>query len=371
MSSSKNFNIPKTQKVIRSSNYGPNFELRIDHYYPVPVPLSTQVLVKLSYTGVCHSDWSVLTGEWGYEPTTTIPGHEGVGRVVQLGSEVPSSEAYIGMKVGVALVSNPCGSCESCLQNDGEVLCRKTNSSTNYGYYGEFRDGTWQQYVVVEKNYIIPVPEECPDELVGPALCGGVTVYKGIKKSGLKAGEWLVIPGCGGGLGSFGIQFAVARGLRVIGIDNGLKKDVCEKLGVEHFIDFTKVKDIPKEIHKITSIGAHGVVVLAPISKIYNEASDYLREQGTMVCIGIPPSEVKLSISLATIIEKCLNIKGSLVGTRSDIIEALDFVARGKVTPVVTVYPMEAAKEVLNLMNSGKLHGRGVLKLLDNNEAKL
>ena len=120
-------------------------------------------------------------------------------------------------------------------------------------------------------------------------MCGGVTAYNACKRSNVKPGQWLVIPGAGGGLGHLGVQYAKAMGMRVIAIDGGQeKKDLCMKLGAEQFIDFQESKDIPAEVMKITGLGAHGIIVISPSKEGYASAPGVLRSGGTMVAVGLP-----------------------------------------------------------------------------------
>lgn len=357
--------IPSKQKAVLAEDHGPEYRLNVVEDFPVPKLKPQQVLVKLEYTGVCHSDLSVLRSEWNFvpPPEVKVPGHEGVGRIVAVGSTVSTEDVPIGLKVGVPLISNPCFNCAGCLGSvDGELACEKANSVWDRAFYGELRNGTYQQYVEVDKNYIIPVPESCPNELVGPVLCGGVTVYKGIKRSGLRAGQWLIVPGAGGGLGTMAVQYARAAGLRVIGIDAAAKKDLVLGLGAESFIDFSS-EDVKERVMEITACGAHGVLMLAPIESAYASAPDLLRFGGTLVCIGLPQEHVTFKVSPHTVINKCLNIVGSFVGTRADMAEALDFVSRGVVKPTVTVFKMEDISKVFEHMHKGELQGRAVLKL--------
>ena len=118
--------------------------------------------------------------------------------------------------------------------------------------------------------------------------------------------------------------------MRVIAIDGGdEKRDLCKKLGAEEFIDFTKVKDIPAEVMKITKYGAHGVLVTAASKEAYAQAPMLLRPQGTLVAVGLPPDPTVVAGAPPMLMcLKALNVVGSVVGTLVDVDEALDFTAR-------------------------------------------
>ena len=143
-----------------------------------------------------------------------------------------------------------------------------------------------------------------------------------------------MLPGAGGGLGHLAIQYARAMGMRVLAIDGGdEKRDLCEKLGAEAYIDFQKFKapkDLKDEVMRITKHGAHGVVVTAASKTVYEWAPMYLRPGGTMVVVGLPndPSILAGAPPLVMALRR-LNIVGNITGSLKDVEEALDFTARG------------------------------------------
>lgn len=154
-------------------------------------------------------------------------------------------------------------------------------------------------------------------------MCGGVTAYvsqdiqtimyetfmtdwrfkNACKRSKVRPGQWIVLPGAGGGLGHLAIQYAKAMGMRVIAVDGGdAKRDLCIKLGAEKFIDFMTTEDIPAEVMKITGLGAHGILVTAAAKAAYLSAPSMLRSGGTLVAVGLPADpEVSLVIQRETI----------------------------------------------------------------------
>lgn len=157
-------------------------------------------------------------------------------------------------------------------------------------------------------------------------LCRALTFIR----SEVKPGQWIVLPGAGGGLGHFAVQYAKAMGMRVIAIDGGDEKEkLCKKLGAEAFIDFTKVKDIAAEVMKLTTYGAHGVIVTAATKEAYAQAPSLLRPNGTVVVVGLPkdPSVLAGAPPILMALRK-LRIVGSVVGSLKEVEEALDFTAR-------------------------------------------
>jgi propanol-preferring alcohol dehydrogenase len=193
---------------------------------PVPKPGPDEVLVKMKYTGVCHTDLHAMHGDW---PLTVkqplVGGHEGAGIVVAKGELAQGIE--IGDHAGIKWLNGSCLACEFCKTSD-EPLCPEARLS------GYTVDGTFQQYAIGKAAHVSKLPKEVPLDAVAPILCAGVTVYKGLKESGARPGQTVVIVGAGGGLGSLAQQYAKAMGLRVIAIDGGEeKREMCEKLGAE------------------------------------------------------------------------------------------------------------------------------------------
>lgn len=354
-----NSSLPSKQTAIVVDQKGDNFKLRIDHDYPMPEVKPGDVLVRLTSSGICHSDLSFIKDSWrDLVMTAKVPGHEGSGYVVGWGDGVDHEKFPKGMPVGVPLVHEPCRNCPSCNLPDGEVCCASTQ------FYACQLDGTWQQYITVRASYLIPFPEMMNPVVVGPILCGGVTAYKALKASGAKAGQWVVITGAGGGLGSMGIQYATALGLRVIAVDGGSEKDaVTKKLGAEVYIDFTKQNTVEAVAKATGGLGASAAIMFAPYESSYNQGIDMVGVQGTVVCVGLPEGDVEIRVAPAKLIFKLARIVGTLVGTRVDIIEALDFAARGKVSYPYHVVKPEQVVETLEQMAKGKLVGRAIIDL--------
>ncbi|PYI05565.1 GroES-like protein [Aspergillus sclerotiicarbonarius CBS 121057] len=323
-----------------------------------------QILVKITWTGLCGSDKSLLRDEWDDFGLTMKPnakgiaGHEGVGIVVAVG-EGMENRWKIGERAGVKWIASTCGECEFCLTGVDEVNCVNQLNS------GFSVPGTFQEYCIADGRYASRIPDSVTDEEAGPMMCGGVTVYVACKRSNVKAGQWMVLPGAGGGLGHLAIQFARAMGMRVIAIDGGEeKRELCQRLGAEVFIDFQETPDVGAEIMKITKYGAHGIIVTAATKAVYAAAPRYLRPNGTLVAIGLPKDASILAGAPPMLMAlKKLNVVGSIVGTLKDVEEALDFTARDIVYPVLTKGKLEDLDSWVEKMANGQLAGRTVLQV--------
>ena len=173
---------------------------------PIPNIQSNEVLVKIMATGVCHTDLHAVNGDWPVKPNVPfIPGHEGVGYVVAVGKDVKNLKE--GDAVGVPWLHDACGHCEYCYTG-WETLCEKQHN-TGYGVNGSFAE-----YVVANPDYVGILPQNVNFIEIAPILCAGVTVYKGLKETDTRPGEWVAISGIGG-LGHVAVQYAKAMGLHV------------------------------------------------------------------------------------------------------------------------------------------------------------
>nr|WP_100424092.1 alcohol dehydrogenase AdhP [Sediminihabitans luteus] len=319
----------------------------------IPTPGPNEALVKVEYTGVCHTDLHAAHGDWPVKPTAPfIPGHEGVGTVVAVGEGV--TRVKVGDTVGNAWLASACGECEYC-ETGWETLCP---NQQNGGYSV---DGSFGQYMVVDSRYCPIIPDGVELSAVGPILCAGVTVYKGLKQTDTKPGEWVLISGIGG-LGHIAVQYAVAMGRRVAAVDvDDAKLELARKHGAEVTVNAATSPDAAAEIQAATGGGVHGALVTAVNAHAFPQAVGSLRRGGTVSLVGLPPEQFPLDIFTTVLFG--LTVRGSIVGTRKDMTEALDFFARGLVTPTYTVRPLDDINEIFGEMEKGAIDGRVVMQM--------
>ncbi|KAH6721015.1 alcohol dehydrogenase-like protein [Leptodontidium sp. 2 PMI_412] len=331
----------------------------------IPKPAAGEVLVKITHSGVCHSDLAVCTQAWPILPFPTqkgqVGGHEGVGEVVELGPGV--QEPKLGSRVGIKWLSSVCGSCDACLEGDDNTCASQKIS----GYY---TPGTFQQFVCTSASYATPIPLGVSSAEAAPILCAGLTVYSGLRKTNTKPGDWIVISGAGGGLGHLAVQYASrVLGLRVIGIDHGSKRALVMECGAEEFMDFTQFNDTELEeaVKKFTKggRGANAVVVVSAANKSYEQALRFLKPLGTLVCIGMPEgTAVPIQSAFpARITNQQFRIVGSAIGNRREAIEALEFAARGLVKCHIKIEKLENLSKIFEDMHAGNLQARVVVAL--------
>lgn len=342
--------IPKTMQAAVVENFGEPLVVR---ELPVPSPGPGQALVEISASGVCHTDLHAADGDWPVKPTLPFtPGHEGAGTVVQLGPGV--THLKVGDRVGIAWLHSACGHCKFCLSG-WETLCLEQENS------GYSVNGTFAQYALAQADYLGRIPENLSFVDAAPILCAGVTTYKGLKETETRPGEWVVISGVGG-LGHVAIQYATAMGLRVAAVDLGPEKTaLARSLGAEIAID-AKTQDPAEEIQKQIG-GAQGVLVTAVSTIAFKQAMGMLRRGGTCVLNGLPPGE--FPISIFDVVLNRYTIRGSIVGTRVDLEEALTFAAAGKVRATIETQPLASINDVFARLKSGKVNGRIVLDIAE------
>lgn len=317
---------------------------------PVPQPGPGQALVKLISSGVCHTDLHAVQGDWPVKPTPPfIPGHEGVGEVVALGEGV--TDLAVGQLVGNAWLWSACGTCQYC-RTGWETLCEQQQ---NGGYSV---DGSFGEYMLVDSRFAARIPDGVDLIEVAPILCAGVTVYKGLKMTEARPGQWVVISGIGG-LGHIAVQYARAMGLRVAAVDVADDKlALATKHGAELVIN--ALVDDPAEVVQRETGGAHGVLVTAVHPSAFGQAIGMARRGGTIVFNGLPPGDFPAPIF--EIVLKGLTVRGSIVGTRQDLEEALDFYARGQIHPTVSTRGLGEINTVFDEMKHGAIDGRVVIR---------
>lgn len=316
----------------------------------IPEPGPNQALVKLIASGVCHTDLHAAGGDWPVKPKLPlIPGREGVGIVEKVGEGV--TEIEVGQMVGNAWLWSACGHCEHCRQG-WETLCEEQVN----GGYGV--DGSFGEYMLVDARYAAIIPEGADPYEIAPVLCAGVTVYKGLKRTEVKPGQWVVISGIGG-LGHIAVQYAVAMGMRVVAVDVADDKLALAK---QHGAELTvnAFAEDPAEVIQQEIGGSHGVLVTAVHPQAFGQAINMTRRGGTIVFNGLPPGDFPAPIF--DIVLKGLTIRGSIVGTRQDMIEALEFYAAGKIHPTFSKRPLEDINAIFEEMSHGKIDGRVVIE---------
>ena len=279
------------------------------------------------------------------------PGHEVVGVVAGLGPDV--TDFSLGDAVGVAWLHDACMRCEYC-ETGWETVCEQQH---NTGYSC---DGGFAEYVIAAAPFAARVPAGVNFAEIAPILCAGVTTYKGLKETEARPGEWVAISGIGG-LGHVGIQYAKAMGLHVAALDIVPDKlALARAAGAEIAVD-ARSPDAVADILKATGGGAHGVLVTAVSPPAFSQALRVVRRKGTVSLVGLPPGEFPTPIF--DVVLKRITVRGSIVGTRRDLDEAIAFAAEGKVRSEIKTAPLGDINAIFADLKAGMIDGRMVLDL--------
>ena len=231
-------------------------------------------------------------------------------------------------------------------------MCEK-QQNTGYSVNGSFAE-----YVLADPDYVGHLPAKVSFVEIAPILCAGVTVYKGLKVTDTRPGDWVVISGIGG-LGHVAVQYAKAMGLNVVAVDvDDAKLELARKLGASLGVNARKA-DAAAFVKKEVG-GAQGVLVTAVSPKAFEQAMGMVGRRGTVSLVGLPPGDFPLSI-FNTVLNG-ITVRGSIVGTRLDLQEALDFAGQGKVKATVATERLESINQIFSRMRAGEIQGRIVME---------
>src|SRR6476619_4149448 len=264
------------------------------------------VLIQIQYAGICHSDIHTVNGDWGPQPFPVVPGHEIVGIVTQVGSQV--TRHRVGDRVGVGCMVNSCGTCTNC-RNGDEQYCLEGMVGT---YAATDRDGSTTQggystHVVVDADYVLSVPQGLDPAAAAPLLCAGITTYSPLKRWGAGPGKKVAVIGLGG-LGHMAVKIAHAKGADVTVLSQSLRKQEDGlRLGADAFYatsDPDTFKQLADTFDLIINTVSAAIDVDAHLG--------LLAVNGTLVNVGAPP--VPLSLEVMGLIGGRRSFAGSMIG---------------------------------------------------------
>jgi len=328
--------------------------------WDIPTAGPGQILVKTEACGVCHTDLHAANGDWPLKPSLPfIPGHEAIGRVVEVGAGVTIVKE--GDRVGVPWLYSACGHCEHCL-SAWETVCAEAQ------FGGYTKNGGFAEYVLADPNYVAHIPAGLSPTEAAPLICAGVTTYKGIKETKTKAGDCIAISGAGG-LGHLAIQYAKIMGLQICAIDvDDEKLALAKSLGADLVFN-AKHGDPAAALKEETGGGAHGVLITAPSLGAFKQGVGMTRKRGTCVLVGLPPGD--FPVPLFEVVANCITIRGSFVGTREDMAECLAFAADGRVRADIELQPLSEINDIFDRLEQGKVAGRVVLDFANSVSGKM
>jgi alcohol dehydrogenase, propanol-preferring len=309
-----------------------------------------QVRVRVEATGLCHTDIHAAHGDWPVKPAPPfVPGHEGVGVVVELGAGV--TEVAIGDRVAMPWLGYACGTCDYCVSG-WETLCLEQK---NMGYS---IDGGFGEYATAYARYVVKVPEGIDPFDAAPLTCAGVTTYKALKVAGTRPSDLVAIFGVGG-LGHLAIQYAAIAGGRVVAVDLiDEKLELSRELGAEFTVNAAK-EDPVEAIQRLG--GADQAIALAVSPKSFEQAYRSLRRGGTLVFVALP-AENEMKLPIFETVLNGITVIGSIVGTRTDLREVFELHAAGKTKVEREIRPLDEVNEAIEDVEAGHVPARIVFR---------
>ena len=304
-----------------------------------------EVEVKISHCGVCYSDIHLIDNDWGLSKYPFIPGHEVVGTVSAVGSQV--QDRVVGERVGIGWQADSCGICEWCRRGE-EHLCAKAQP-TCMG-----RNGGYADRIRVDARFAIPVPETLESESVAPLLCAGITVYSPLRNHGVRPSSRVGVIGIGG-LGHLGLQFARAFGAEVTAFSTSKDKEKeAEQMGAHHFVN-------TRDTGALKKVAGCFDLLLSTVNADQDWAGyvGALRPNGVLCLLGAPAAPVALPGGAMISGQKAM--VGSSTGSPTDIAEMLDVAARHGVKSVTEKYAMAKANEAIAKVKKNQVRYRAVL----------
>jgi uncharacterized zinc-type alcohol dehydrogenase-like protein len=306
---------------------------------------TSEIEVRITHCGVCHSDISLIDNDWGLSTFPFIPGHEIIGTVSAVGAGV--RDRTVGERVGIGWQADSCGICEWCRQGD-EHLCAKA-TPTCVG-----RNGGYADAVRVNARFAIPVPAALASENAAPLLCAGITVYSPMRNFGVRPSSRVGVIGIGG-LGHLGLQFAKTFDAEVTALSTSKDKEAeALKLGADHFVN-------TRDMGAFKKIAGSFDFVLSTVSadQDWPGLVASLRPKGTLCIVGVPTSPI--AVPAFPLINGQKSIAGSPGGSPRDLHEMLDVAARHGVKAITERFPMAKANEAIAKVRKSKVRYRAVL----------
>ncbi|WP_230843124.1 NAD(P)-dependent alcohol dehydrogenase [Gloeobacter morelensis] len=306
---------------------------------------SQDCLIRVCACGVCHSDLHMIDNDWGRSRYPLVPGHEVVGEVVEVGSEVRHLKP--GDRVGVGWQRSACLQCLECLRGN-ENLCAHSQATivTGYGGFGD--------YLAIDARFAFKIPAGIPTHVAGPLLCGGITVYSGLRAAGMSSGQEIGVIGVGG-LGHLAVQFAGRLGNRVtVFTTSEDKARQAAALGAHRAVIVPPGESPPPPVERLDIIISTIPYALDAVGYLAHLAAD-----GTLVFVGVPPEP--LALPVRELVRGRRRLMGSGIGSRSRIVEMLSVAERFGVMPIVETFAMAEANEALERVRRNRVRYRAVL----------
>lgn len=321
-------------------------------------PTSHDVEFEILFCGVCHTDVHRVKNDWNSTKYPVVPGHEIVGRIINIGDKV--TKHTVGDIIGVGCLVNSCGTCEACKEGL-EQYCENGNTGTYNSVDpidGEITKGGYSQYGIAHEDFVLTIPDNLSPAAAAPLLCAGITVYSPLKHWNVKSGMKIGVVGVGG-LGHMAIKYAKALGAEVTAITTSESKaSDARRYGADDLIISTDSEELDAHRSSLDFI-----ISTIPVSHNIQPYIDLLRRDGTLVLVGVlSPVEEFNAKSLMT---KRRSVAGSIIGGIKETQEMLNFSSQNNIEPEVSLIPIEMINDAFDHIQSKDLSHRYVIDLKD------
>ena len=343
--------MPEKMRAMVLSKLGPveSNPLKLTEINRHEITTPKEMLIKIEACGVCHSQLHSIEGDWediGIPPVLpTVPGHEVVGKIVEIGNDV--TKFKIGERVGITPLLSSCLNCQYC--NEGkEYLCEKMDVT------GESLKGGYTEYITVSEDFATKVPNTMKSEYAAPLFCAGITAYKAVKAAEPEKNKKVAIFGIGG-VGHMAIQFAKVEGCQVSAVSRKEKHlEVAKKLGADNvFVYSSNQKQFLQDVKE-----KHGLfdtaIVFAPVDEVTDTAIKSIKKGGLVVIATVGKIPNFLAFEEKT-------IRGTLIGSRKDMEDVIRISDENNLEVVTETFPLEQANEALIKLKNSEIDARAVL----------
>lgn len=316
-----------------------------------PIPAPDEILLAVEACGICHSDLHLMRGSWpAFAKTMKLPrilGHEAVGRVVEVGSEVRSFVP--GDRAGLWWYHWTCGICPDC-RKGRENLCQKQVIT------GAMTDGGFAEFAIAKASHAARIPPNLPSETASPFLCAGVTAYRAVHRAGIQPGQRVAVFGVGG-LGQFALQFARLAEAWVLAVDVSAEKlEVAREAGAVDLVDASG----DGAWRKLRAAGGVDIAIVTTAAKsAYDDALRSISRGGTLVVVGLPAED--LSFPALHLAGGEIRILSTAVGTREDVNHVLRMASDGLISCRTERFELKDVNRALDLLAQGRIRGRAIL----------
>lgn len=322
--------------------------------YDEPELGAGDIRVAVTHCGVCHTDVHAIDDDFGVFTFPVVPGHEIVGRVLEVGTEVAGVD--VDDRVGIGWQGRCCDECEWCHQGE-EHLCQEIAQCGTWTPYGGFSSS-----VVVDARFAYRLPSAMAPEVAAVLMCAGITVFSPLRKNVDGSSDEVGIVGVGG-LGHLAIQFAHALGFEVTALSSSPgKEEEARAFGADHFL----LRTDPAAMQR-SEYGFHLLLCTAPIGNDWASLLMALKKNGRLVLPAFSPVELGLATSgsasgaAVDLVVHQLSITGSFLGNRRSMTEMLDFAQEHQIVPLIELMPMSQANEAIHKVRQNAARYRVVL----------